>query len=141
MLCLARLPFNNYREGELHWFSICDRVLTFCDFWVSTNLFKAREVLTLLLSNNISLSIEAAFKKERRNPLSLALFAPAVIPNPFITYKPNITKLLGVLALFTLSGYGIILAVIACILFSRWETSALYSSRLALYFSLFIYTY
>jgi len=86
---------------------------------VSINLFKAREALTLLLSNKISLSIEAAFKEERYNPLSLALSAPVVIPNPSITYKPNITKLLGVLALFILSSYSIILAVIAYILFSR----------------------
>jgi len=81
-------------------------------------LFKARKALTLLLSNNIGLSIEVAFKKERRNPLSLALFAPAVISNPSIAYKPNIAKLLGVLALFILSSCGIILAVITCILFS-----------------------
>jgi hypothetical protein len=82
-------------------------------------LFKAREVLTLLLSNKIGLSIEAAFKEERYNPLSLALFTLVVIPNPSIAYKPNITKLLGVLALFTLSSYSIILAVIIYILFSR----------------------
>jgi len=78
-------------------------------------LFKVYKALILLLSNNISLSIEAAFEKERRNPLSLALSALVVIPNPSITYKPNITKLLGILALFTLSSYGIILAVIVCI--------------------------
>ena len=82
-------------------------------------MFKAREAPTLLLSNNIGLSIEAAFEKERYNPLSLALSTPAVIPNPSITCKPNIAKLPGVLALFTSSSYGIILAVITCILFSR----------------------
>ena len=82
-------------------------------------MFKAHKVLTLLLSNNIGLSTEAAFEKERRDPLLLALSTPAVIPDPSIAYKPNITKLLGVLALFILSGYGIILAVIICILFSR----------------------
>jgi hypothetical protein len=82
-------------------------------------LFKAREVLTLLLSNKIGLSIEAAFKEECYNPLSLALSTLVVIPNPSITYKPNITKLLGVLALFILSSRGIILAVIVYILFSR----------------------
>jgi hypothetical protein len=78
-------------------------------------LFKAREALILLLSNNIGLSIEVAFEKERRNPLSLALFTLVVIPNPSITCKPNITKLPGILALFILSNYGIILAVIICI--------------------------
>ena len=82
-------------------------------------MFKAREAPILLLSNNISLSIEAAFEKERRNPFSLALFTLAVIPNPSITYKPNITKLPGIPALFTLSSYSIILAVIVYILFSR----------------------
>jgi len=82
-------------------------------------LFKAHKALTLLLSNKISLSIEVAFKEERYNPLSLALSTLVAIPNPFIAYKPNITKLLGVLALFTLSSRGIILAVIVCILFSR----------------------
>ena len=81
-------------------------------------MFKVRKVLTLLLSNNISLSIEVAFKKERYNPFSLALSTLVVIPNPSITYKPNITKLLGIPALFILSSYGIILAVIAYILFS-----------------------
>jgi hypothetical protein len=82
-------------------------------------LFKVYKALTLLLSNKISLSIEVAFKEERYNPLSLALSTLVAIPNPSITYKPNITKLLGVLALFILSSRGIILAVIACILFSR----------------------
>jgi len=82
-------------------------------------LFKAHKALTLLLSNNIGLSTEAAFEKERRDPLSLALFTPAVIPNPSIAYKPNIAKLLSVLALFTSSSYGIILVVIIYISFSR----------------------
>jgi len=82
-------------------------------------LFKVRKALTLLLSNKISLSIEVAFKEERYNPLSLALSTLVAIPNPSIAYKPNITKLLGVPALFTLSSRGIILAVIICILFSR----------------------
>jgi hypothetical protein len=86
---------------------------------VFINLFKARKALTLLLSNKISLSIEAAFKEERCNPLLLALSTLVVIPNPSITYKPNIAKLLGVPALFILSSRGIILAVIVCILFSR----------------------
>jgi len=81
-------------------------------------LFKAREALILLLSNKIGLSIEAAFKEERYNPLLLSLSTLVAIPNPSITYKPNITKLLGVLALFTLSSRGIILAVIVYILFS-----------------------
>ena len=71
---------------------------------MSINLFKVRKVLILLLSNKIGLFIEAAFKKEYYNPLSLALFALVVISNPSITYKPNITKLLGVLALFILFG-------------------------------------
>ena len=119
MLYLARLLFNNYREGKLCWVGVCDRVLAFCNFRILANLFEAREAPTLLLSNNISLSIEVAFKKERRNPLSLALSTLAVIPNPFIACKPNITKLLGMPALFILSSCGIILAVIACILFSR----------------------
>jgi len=82
-------------------------------------LFKPHEALTLLLSNKISLSIEAAFKEERYNPLLLALSALVAIPNPSIAYKPNITKLLGVLALFILSSRSIILAVIICISFSR----------------------
>jgi hypothetical protein len=82
-------------------------------------LFKARKALILLLSNNIGLSIEAAFEKERRDPFSLALSALVVIPNPSIACKPNIAKLLGMPALFILSSYGIILAVIICILFSR----------------------
>jgi len=85
---------------------------------VSANLFKVHKVLILLLSNNIGLFIEAAFKKERRDPLSLALFALVVIPDPFIAGKPNVAKLLGMLTLFILSSYGIILAVIICILFS-----------------------
>lgn len=86
---------------------------------MSVNLFKACEALTLLLSNKIGLSIEAAFKEERYNPLSLALSTLVVIPNPSITYKPNIAKLPGVPALFISSSRGIILAVIACISFSR----------------------
>jgi hypothetical protein len=87
---------------------------------VSTDLFKAREALTLLLSNKISSFIEAAFEKEERNdPLLLALSTLVVILNPSIACKPNIAKLLGVLALFTLSSYGIILAVIVYISFSR----------------------
>ena len=81
-------------------------------------MFKAYKALTLLLFNNISLFIEVAFKKERHNPLLLVLFTLVVISNPSIAYKPNITKLLGILALFTLSSYSIILAVIICILFS-----------------------
>ena len=86
---------------------------------MSINPFKAHKVLTLLLSNNIGLSIEIAFKKERSNPLSLALSTPAVIPNPSIAYKPNITKLLDMPAFFILSSYSIILAVIVYISFSR----------------------
>jgi len=86
---------------------------------VSVDLFEAREAPTLLLSNNIGSSTEAAFEGGRRDPLSLALSAPAVIPDPSIACKPNVAKLPGVLALFILSGCGIILAVIACISFSR----------------------
>ena len=70
-------------------------------------MFKARKVLILLLSNNIGLSIEAAFKKERRDPLSLALSTLVVIPNPSIAGKPDIAKLLSILALFILSNYSI----------------------------------
>ena len=86
---------------------------------MSINLFKAYKALILLLSNKISLSTEAAFKEERYNPLSLALSTLVAIPNPSIAYKPNITKLPGVPALFISSSRGIILAVIACISFSR----------------------
>ena len=83
-----------------------------------TNLFETREAPTLLLSNNIGLSTKAAFEKKHRDLLSLALSTPTVIPDPFIAGKPNVAKLLGMLTLFILSSYGIILVVIACILFS-----------------------
>ena len=66
-------PFCNLRpiltDGlylKLRWVGVCDRVLAFCDSRVSTNLFKAREALTLLLSNKIGLSIEAALKRTPR---------------------------------------------------------------------------
>ena len=117
MLFLARLPFDDCREGELRWFSVCDRLLAFCDFWVSVDLFEACEAPTLLLSNKIGSSTEAAFEEERCDPLSLALSAPAAIPNPSIACKPDITKLPGVPALFISSGRGIILAVIVYISF------------------------
>jgi len=73
----------------------------------------------LLLFNKISLFIKTNFEKEYYNPFLLALFTPIIIPNPFIAYKPNITKLPNILTLFTLSSYNIILIIIIYILFSH----------------------